>query len=156
VDGLIVVDLPPEEDDICRPAQALGLSVIRLATPTTDDRRLPVVLANSSGFIYYVSLAGITGVGQANAAEVEPAIARLRRHTELPVAVGFGIRTAEQAQAIAKFADGTVVGSALVEAGAKALKAAADPVASIHGLARSLAKAVRAARQIAARQEVAS
>jgi tryptophan synthase alpha chain len=115
VDGLIVVDLPPEEDEeLCVPAQAAGLNFIRLATPTTDDRRLPRVLANTSGFVYYVSITGITGAAAAEAADVGPEVARIKRQTDLPVIVGFGIRTPEAAAAIAAVADGCVVGSAIV------------------------------------------
>jgi len=115
VDGLIVVDLPPEEDDeLCHPALAAGLAFIRLVTPTTDEARLPKVLANARGFLYYVSITGITGTRAPIAEQVGAAVARLRRHTELPVAVGFGIRTPAQAAAIAKVADAAVVGSALV------------------------------------------
>lgn len=116
VDGLIVVDLPPEEDDeLCIPAQARGLNFIRLATPTTDDRRLPKVLQNTSGFVYYVSITGITGAAEAQAAEVGPEVARIKSHTNLPLVVGFGIRTPEAARAVADVADGVVVGSAIVE-----------------------------------------
>jgi tryptophan synthase alpha chain len=115
VDGLIVVDLPPEEDDeLCVPALKAGLSFIRLATPTTDDARLPAVLANTSGFVYYVSVAGITGAAAGADAAIEQAVARIRRHTELPVAVGFGIKTPEAAGRIARIADAAVVGSAIV------------------------------------------
>src|ERR671925_5370 len=115
VDGLIVVDLPPEEDaELCLPALKAGLNFIRLATPTTDDKRLPAVLANTSGFVYYVSIMGITGTKSASNADVSAAVARLKRHTDLPVAVGFGIKTADQAAEIAKVADAAVVGSALV------------------------------------------
>ena len=116
VDGLIIVDLPPEEDDeLCIPALDAGLNFIRLATPTTDDARLPEVLANTSGFVYYVSITGITGSASPERNVVEEAVARVKRHTDLPVAVGFGIRTADQAEAIASVADGAVVGSALVD-----------------------------------------
>jgi tryptophan synthase alpha chain len=116
VDGLIVVDLPPEEDaELCLPAREAGLNFIRLATPTTDDRRLPKVLQNTSGFVYYVSITGITGAGAAQAAEVGPEIARIKRQTDLPLVVGFGIRTPEAAEAIAAVADGAVVGSAIVK-----------------------------------------
>ncbi len=116
VDGLIVVDLPPEEDDeLCLPAQAAGLNFIRLATPTTDDRRLPKVLTNTSGFVYYVSITGITGSASANAAAVGPEVARIKAGTELPVCVGFGIKSAETAREIAGVADGAVVGSAIVD-----------------------------------------
>src|SRR6202000_1621905 len=117
VDGLIVVDLPPEEDDeLCLPAIKAGLNFIRLATPTTDDKRLPAVLANTSGFVYYVSITGITGAAGADAAVVGEAVSRIKRHTQLPVCVGFGIRTPEAARAIAEHADGAVVGSALGDA----------------------------------------
>ncbi len=117
VDGLIVVDLPPEEDDeLCKPALAAGLNFIRLATPTTDDARLPAVLANTSGFVYYVSITGITGSATPDFGKVAGAVARIKRHTKLPVAVGFGVKTAASAEAIARGADGVVVGSAIVEA----------------------------------------
>ena len=116
VDGLIVVDLPPEEDDeLCIPAQAAGLNFIRLATPTTDDRRLPKVLTNTSGFVYYVSITGITGSAAPQAGDVAPEVARIKSATDLPVIVGFGVRTPEAAQEIAGVADGTVVGSAIVD-----------------------------------------
>ncbi len=115
VDGLIVVDLPPEEDaELCIPAQKAGLNFIRLATPTTDDKRLPKVLQNTSGFVYYVSITGITGAAAAEAADVGPEVARIKAQTDLPVIVGFGIRTPETSQAIASVADGAVVGSAIV------------------------------------------
>src|SRR5216117_692172 len=117
VDGLIVVDLPPEEDEeLCLPALRAGLSFIRLATPTTDETRLPVVLANTSGFVYYVSITGITGMAAPDADKVHAAVTRIKRHTQLPVAVGFGVRTAKQARAIAEGAEGVAVGSALVNA----------------------------------------
>jgi tryptophan synthase alpha chain len=116
VDGLIIVDLPPEEDtELCIPAQKAGLNFIRLATPTTDDRRLPKVLQNTSGFVYYVSITGITGAAAAQSADVGPEVARIKAQTDLPVVVGFGIRTPEAAEAIAKVADGAVVGSAIVD-----------------------------------------
>ena len=116
IDGLIVVDLPPEEDDeLCIPAQAAGLNFIRLATPTTDDRRLPKVLQNTSGFVYYVSITGITGAAQAQAADVAPEVARIKSATDLPVVVGFGVRTPETARTVAATGDGVVVGSAIVE-----------------------------------------
>lgn len=116
VDGLIVVDLPPEEDsELCLPARAMGIDFIRLATPTTDDRRLPRVLTNTGGFVYYVSITGITGAAAANAAAVAPEVARIKAQTALPVCVGFGIRTAEAAEEIAGVADGAVVGSAIIE-----------------------------------------
>lgn len=115
VDGLIVVDLPPEEDEeLCIPAQAAGMNFIRLATPTTDDRRLPKVLQNTSGFVYYVSITGITGAAEAQAGDVGPEVARIKASTELPVIVGFGIKTPETSRAIASVADGAVVGSAIV------------------------------------------
>ncbi len=116
IDGLIVVDLPPEEDDeLCLPAQAAGLNFIRLATPTTDDKRLPKVLTNTSGFVYYVSITGITGAAAAQATDVAPEVARIKRATDLPVIVGFGINTPEAARSIAAVADGCVVGSAIVK-----------------------------------------
>jgi len=116
IDGLIIVDLPPEEDgELCLPAQAAGLNFIRLATPTTDDARLPKVMTNSSGFVYYVSITGITGSAEASAADVAPEVARIKAVSDLPVIVGFGIKTPEAAEAIAGVADGAVVGSAIVE-----------------------------------------
>jgi tryptophan synthase alpha chain len=115
IDGLIVVDLPPEEDEeLCLPAQAAGLNFIRLATPTTDDQRLPCVLQNTSGFVYYVSITGITGAAEAQATDVAPEVARIKAATELPVIVGFGINTPEKSRNIASVADGAVVGSAIV------------------------------------------
>ena len=116
IDGLIVVDLPPEEDEeLCIPAQQAGLNFIRLATPTTDDKRLPKVLQNTSGFVYYVSITGITGAANAQATDVGPEVARIKASTDLPVIVGFGIKTPEASEAIASVADGAVVGSAIVE-----------------------------------------
>ena len=116
IDGLIIVDLPPEEDEeLCIPAQKAGINFIRLATPTTDDKRLPKVLQNTSGFVYYVSVTGITGAAAAQADEVGPEVARIKSQTDLPVVVGFGIKTPDAAQAIAGIADGAVVGSAIVE-----------------------------------------
>lgn len=116
IDGLIVVDLPPEEDDeLCIPAQKAGINFIRLATPTTDAKRLPKVLQNTSGFVYYVSITGITGAAAAQAADVAPEVARIKASTDLPIIVGFGISTPESARAIASVADGCVVGSAIVK-----------------------------------------
>jgi tryptophan synthase alpha chain len=148
VDGLIVVDLPPEEDDeLCVPALKAGLNFIRLATPTTDDRRLPAVLNNTSGFVYYVSITGITGSAAPDTAKVRDAVARIKRHTSLPVAVGFGVRTAAQARAIAAGADGVVVGSALVEALRLSLDAGGRPTAqtvnAVSDLVYALAQGVR-------------
>jgi tryptophan synthase alpha chain len=138
VNGLIVVDLPPEEDEeLCLPALAAGLDFIRLATPTTDDRRLPRVLTNTSGFVYYVSITGITGAAAANAAAVAPEVARIKAATALPVCVGFGIRTPGAAAGIARVADGAVVGSAIVER-----IGAGEPVADVLGFVRDLAAAV--------------
>ncbi len=155
VDGLIVVDLPPEEDDeLCLPALKAGLNFIRLATPTTDDKRLPAVLNNTSGFVYYVSITGITGSAAPDAGKVSAAVVRIKRHTKLPVAVGFGVRLAEQARAIAENADGVVVGSALVDAlrGSldKAGKAGPATVKAVTDLVSQLAEGVRAAKRVAA------
>jgi len=154
VDGLIIVDLPPEEDsELCVPAMKAGLSFIRLATPTTDDKRLPAVLANTSGFVYYVSVTGITGSTSGNAEIVGEAVARIKRHTTLPVCVGFGIRTPDAARAIAANADGAVVGTALVEALRGSLdadgRATDKTVGAVADLAASLAQGVRAAKQAA-------
>jgi tryptophan synthase alpha chain len=151
VDGLIVVDLPPEEDaELCLPALKADINFIRLATPTTDDKRLPTVLTNTSGFVYYVSIAGITGSAAPDPTAVSAAIARIKRHTKLPVCVGFGVRTAEQARAIAEDADGVVVGSALVDAVRKSLgpgdKPTATTVPAIADLVHELAEGVRSGR----------
>ncbi|MDJ0896505.1 MAG: tryptophan synthase subunit alpha [Alphaproteobacteria bacterium] len=151
VDGLILVDLPPEEDDeLCQPALQSGLNWVRLATPTTDDVRLPTVLANSSGFVYYVSILGITGTKSATGAAVREAVSRLKQHTNLPVAVGFGIKTADQAAEVAQVADAAVVGSAIVNAVAEGLNgsASADRAAVDKPLelVRALAAGVRTAR----------
>ncbi|WP_287031067.1 tryptophan synthase subunit alpha [Pseudomonas sp. UBA6310] len=146
VDGLIVVDLPPEHnEDLCDPAQAAGIDFIRLTTPTTDDKRLPTVLNGSSGFVYYVSVAGVTGAGSATLEHVEQAVARLRRHTDLPIAIGFGIRTPDQAAAIARLADGVVVGSALIDRIAQA-ETPQQAVDGVLGLCAELAQGVRGAR----------
>jgi len=150
VDGLIIVDLPAEEDaELCVPALKAGLNFIRLATPTTDDRRLSAVLANTSGFVYYVSITGITGTATADPAKVAAAVGRIKRHTSLPVAVGFGVRTAEQAAIIAAGADGVVVGSALVNALKASLdqneKATAKTVTAVVNLVAELARGVRGA-----------
>ena len=155
VDGLIVVDLPPEEDDeLCVPALNAGLNFIRLATPTTDDRRLPAVLANTSGFVYYVSITGITGAAAPDTRRVVDAVKRIKRHTSLPVAVGFGVKTAAHARAIAAGADGVVVGSALVEAIRGSLdqagKASERTVPAVTELVAALSAGVRGARQQAA------
>ncbi len=155
VDGLIVVDLPPEEDaELCIPALKAGLNFIRLATPTTDDKRLSAVLNNTSGFVYYVSITGITGAAAPDTGKVTAAVARIKRHTQLPVAVGFGVRTAEQARAIAEGADGVVVGSALVSAVKDSLgqdgKAGPGTVKAVADLVSALAQGVRAARRVAA------
>ena len=154
VDGLIIVDLPPEEDtELCLPAMQAGLNFIRLATPTTDDKRLPAVLANTSGFVYYVSITGITGSAAADSAVVGEAVARIKRHTSLPVCVGFGIRTPEAARAIAQDADGAVVGTALVDALRGSLdaegRASAKTVDAVADLVASLAQGVRGAKQAA-------
>ena len=135
IDGLIIVDLPPEEDDeLCLPAQAKGINFIRLATPTTDDKRLPKVLQNTSGFVYYVSMTGITGTADVQTTEVAPEVARIKSKTDLPVIVGFGIKTPEAAEAIAKVADGAVVGSAIVEK-VGAGESTADVLAFVRSLA---------------------
>jgi tryptophan synthase alpha chain len=155
VDGLIIVDLPPEEDEeLCLPALDAGLNFIRLATPTTDDQRLPKVLTNTSGFVYYVSITGITGSAIPDTGKVNAAVARIKRHTALPVAVGFGVKNADSARAIAEGADGVVVGSALVEALRQSLdkdgKASAGTVKAVTDLVTQLAQGVRSARRVAA------
>lgn len=154
VDGLIIVDLPAEEDDeLCVPALNAGLNFIRLATPTTDDKRLPAVLANTSGFVYYVSITGITGSASADTAAVSKAVERIKRHTALPVSVGFGIRTPDAARAIARHADGVVVGTALVDALRGTLdaegRATVKTVGAVADLTAALAAGVRDARQAA-------
>ena len=147
VDGLIVVDLPPEHnDELCEPAQSAGIDFIRLTTPTTDDDRLPTVLAGSSGFVYYVSVAGVTGAGAATMDHVEEAVARLRRHTDLPVCIGFGIRTPQHAAEVAKRAEGAVVGSALIDKIAEA-QSPQQAIDGVLGLCRELAEGVRGARR---------
>mgnify|MGYP000262032983 FL=1 len=141
IDGLIVVDLPPEEDsELCIPAQAAGINFIRLATPTTDDKRLPKVLTNTSGFVYYVSVTGITGTASAQANDVGPEVARIKSHTDLPVIVGFGIKTPQAAADIAAIADGAVVGSAIVER-----VGAGDSVADVLAFVKSLADGTHSA-----------
>ena len=152
VDGLIVVDLPPEEDDeLCLPALKAGLAFIRLATPTTDDRRLPAVLANTAGFVYYVSITGITGAATPDFGKVAAAVERIKRHTPLPVVVGFGVKKPEHAAAVAQGADGVVVGSALIDALHATLdadnRAAAHTVSTVAALVRSLAEGVRSVRK---------
>jgi tryptophan synthase alpha chain len=154
VDGLIIVDLPPEMDEeLCIPALKAGINFIRLATPTTDDRRLPKVLENTSGFVYYVSIAGITGGAAADSHVVGEAVARIKRHTSLPICVGFGIRTPEAARAIAAKANGAVVGTALVDALHASLdgegRATAKTVGAVADLASALAQGVKGAKQAA-------
>ena len=148
VDGLIIVDLPPEEDEeMCLPARAQGIDFIRLATPTTDDERLPAVLKNSSGFVYYVSVAGVTGAGTGSAGEVATAVTRLKAASGLPVAVGFGIKTEERAAEVAREADAVVVGSALVDTLAQGLSGGTeDAVKRTVSLAEALACAIRNSR----------
>ncbi|WP_105404808.1 tryptophan synthase subunit alpha [Neorhizobium sp. T7_12] len=155
IDGLIVVDLPPEMDDeLCIPALAKGVNFIRLATPTTDDKRLPAVLKNTSGFVYYVSMNGITGSALPDPSLIGGAVKRIKGHTALPVCVGFGVKTADHAKAIGAAADGVVVGSAIVSQIAGSLtkdgKAGPDTVAAVATLVRGLATGVRAARLVAA------
>jgi len=154
VDGLIIVDLPPEEDtELCIPAMKAGLNFIRLATPTTDDKRLPAVLANTSGFVYYVSITGITGSASADTKAVGEAVARIKRHTKLPVCVGFGIRTPDAARALAENANGAVVGTALVDALRASLdtegRATPKTVGAVADLVAALAQGVRGAKQAA-------
>jgi tryptophan synthase alpha chain len=154
VDGLIVVDLPPEEDEeLCVPALKAGLNFIRLATPTTDDKRLPAVLANTSGFVYYVAITGITGAAAADASSVSEAVTRIKRHTKLPVCVGFGIRTPENARAIASHANGAVVGTALIDALKNSLdadgRATGKTVNAVAELTAALAQGVKGAQQAA-------
>ncbi len=151
VDGLIIVDLPPEEDaELCIPALKAGLNFIRLATPTTDEKRLPKVMQNTSGFVYYVSILGITGTHSAAATDVAEAVARLKRHSDLPVAVGFGIKTAEQAREIARVADAAVVGSALVDCLKDTLdrngKAQPATIETVLDFVKGLAAGVRSGR----------
>jgi len=152
VDGMIVVDLPPEEDaELCLPALKAGLNFIRLATPTTDDKRLPAVLANTSGFVYYVSITGITGAAVPVYDQVGAAVKRIKAHTSLPVAVGFGVKNAQSAAAIAREADGVVVGSALVDALRGSLdsegRATSGTVEAVASLVRDIAEGVRSARK---------
>ncbi|MBV9518895.1 MAG: tryptophan synthase subunit alpha [Hyphomicrobiales bacterium] len=154
VDGLIVVDLPPEEDEeLCQPALKAGLAFVRLATPTTDDKRLPKVLGNTSGFVYYVSITGITGAATPDFGAVAAAVSRIKRHTPLPVAVGFGVKTPEHAAAIAEAADAVVIGSSLVEAVRTSLDAQghATPgtVGAVVNLVRALAQGVASVRKAA-------
>lgn len=151
VDGLIVVDLPPEEDsELCLPALKAGLNFIRLATPTTNDKRLPKVLTNTSGFVYYVSITGITGAATPDYSKVATAVKRIKAHTDLPIAVGFGVKNAQSAKEIAQSADGVVVGSALVDALKRSLdaqdRATVETVKAVSGLVAEIASGVRAAR----------
>ncbi|MFC5385885.1 tryptophan synthase subunit alpha [Aquamicrobium segne] len=151
IDGLIIVDLPPEMDEeLCVPALKAGINFIRLATPTTDEKRLPKVLKNTSGFVYYVSMTGITGSALVDTGKVAQAVARIKAHTDLPICVGFGVKTAEQARIIGSSADGVVVGSAIVNAVANTLgaegKRLADPVEAVETLVSDLAQGVRQAR----------
>ncbi len=151
IDGLIIVDLPPEMDEeLCLPALKAGLNFIRLATPTTDEKRLPKVLSNTSGFVYYVSMTGITGSAIASSGPVAEAVARIKSHTDLPVCIGFGVKTAEQARMFGQAADGVVVGSAIVDAVAKSLdsdgRVSSDPAEAVAALVRQLAEGVRNSR----------
>ncbi|MER9230726.1 tryptophan synthase subunit alpha [Mesorhizobium sp. M0622] len=155
IDGLIVVDLPPEMDEeLCIPALKAGINFIRLATPTTDDKRLPKVLQNTSGFVYYVSMTGITGSALADTGKVAAAVKRIKSHTDLPVCVGFGVKTAEQARTVGASADGVVVGTAIVNAVANVLgpkgEKSADPAEAVATLVSGLSQGVRAARLAAA------
>jgi tryptophan synthase alpha chain len=154
VDGLIVVDLPPEEDaELCLPALSAGVDFVRLATPTTDDKRLPAVLKHSAGFVYYVSITGITGTATPDFGQVAAAVKRIKGHTKLPVAVGFGVRTAEHAAAVARGADGVVVGSALIDALYGSLdqdgQGSERTVPAVTDLVKQLAAGVRSARMAA-------
>jgi tryptophan synthase alpha chain len=156
IDGLIVVDLPPEMDEeLCLPALRAGVNFIRLATPTTDDRRLPRVLQNTSGFVYYVSMTGITGSALPETSRIGEAVRRIKAHTDLPVCVGFGVKTAEQARAVGASADGVVVGTAVVNAIANVLgpkgEKTADPAEAVATLVSGLAQGVRSARLAPAR-----
>lgn len=156
IDGLIVVDLPPEMDaELCLPAIKAGLNFIRLATPTTDEKRLPTVLRNTSGFVYYVSMTGITGSALPDTSKVATAVDRIKSHTDLPVCVGFGVKTAEQARVIGASADGVVVGTAVVNAVANVLgpkgEKTADPAEAVATLVNGLAQGVRSARLASAR-----
>ena len=155
IDGLIVVDLPPEMDaELCIPALKAGINFIRLATPTTDDKRLPKVLENTSGFVYYVSMTGITGSALADTSKVAEAVKRIKAHTDLPVCVGFGVKTAEQAKVIGGSADGVVVGTAIVNAVANVIgpkgEKTADPAEAVATLVNGLSQGIRAARLAAA------
>ena len=155
IDGLIVVDLPPEMDnELCIPALKAGINFIRLATPTTDDKRLPKVLQNTSGFVYYVSMTGITGSALADTSKVAEAVGRIKAHTDLPVCVGFGVKTAEQARTIGASADGVVVGTAIVNAVANVIgpkgEKTADPAEAVATLVNGLSQGIRAARLAAA------
>jgi len=150
VDGLIIVDLPPEEDqELCLPAMDAGLNFIRLATPTTDEKRLPTVLTNASGFVYYVSVLGVTGTKAPDATNVSDAVAKIKAQSDLPVAVGFGVRTSQQAEAIARGADGVVVGSALVDAVKNSLddegKPGSQTAKAVHDIVRDLAAGIKKA-----------
>ena len=155
VDGLIVVDLPPEEDsELCIPALEAGVNFIRLATPTTDDKRLPKVLTNTSGFVYYVSINGITGAAIPDYSQVSQAVQRIKGHTDLPVVVGFGVKNAQNAHAIATHADGVAVGTALIDALKRSLdaedQATAGTVAAVTSLVAEIAGGIRAARKVVA------